>query len=190
MDYIARFRNLSMHDVDTVGGKNASLGEMLSNLGGKGVRVPDGFATTADAFREYLRHEGLGDRIYGEFGELGHYYRLEQLWGEAPAQAVAAAQDLADDLEQQVEDLVGRVGEIGVGEGFGIGCGDSGVWLPHPNVHDDVRVGIGDDLHDAASIGRIHEVEGAALQPATWWVGVEPDDRADPGLLLEERPDE
>lgn len=63
MNYIARFRNLSMHDVDKVGGKNASLGEMLSNLAGKGVRVPDGFATTADAFREYLRHEGLAERI-------------------------------------------------------------------------------------------------------------------------------
>lgn len=63
MDYIARFRELSMHDVDKVGGKNASLGEMLSNLAGKGVRVPDGFATTADAFREYLRHEGLAERI-------------------------------------------------------------------------------------------------------------------------------
>ncbi|MDD3530496.1 MAG: PEP/pyruvate-binding domain-containing protein, partial [Gallionellaceae bacterium] len=54
MDYIARFENLSMHDVEKVGGKNASLGEMLSNLSSKGVRVPDGFATTADAFREFL----------------------------------------------------------------------------------------------------------------------------------------
>jgi pyruvate,water dikinase len=63
MDYIARFQNLSMHDVDKVGGKNASLGEMISNLEGKGVRVPGGFATTADAFREYLATDGLADRI-------------------------------------------------------------------------------------------------------------------------------
>lgn len=63
MDYIARFQNLSMHDVEKVGGKNASLGEMISNLTGKGVRVPGGFATTADAFREYLAHNGLADRI-------------------------------------------------------------------------------------------------------------------------------
>ena len=63
MDYIARFETLSMHDVDKVGGKNASLGEMIHNLTDKGVRVPGGFATTADAFREFLSHNGLADRI-------------------------------------------------------------------------------------------------------------------------------
>jgi len=63
MDYIARFETLSMHDVDKVGGKNASLGEMIANLSGKGVRVPGGFATTAEAFREFLRYQGLADRI-------------------------------------------------------------------------------------------------------------------------------
>lgn len=63
MDYIARFQNLSMHDVDKVGGKNASLGEMISNLAGKGVRVPGGFATTAEAFREYLAGNDLAERI-------------------------------------------------------------------------------------------------------------------------------
>ena len=63
MDYIARFETLSMHDVDKVGGKNASLGEMIHNLTDKGVRVPGGFATTADAFREFLATNGLADRI-------------------------------------------------------------------------------------------------------------------------------
>ncbi|MBB88327.1 MAG: phosphoenolpyruvate synthase [Xanthomonadales bacterium] len=52
-----------MGDVERVGGKNASLGEMISNLAGAGVSVPDGFATTADAYREFLKHEGLDDRI-------------------------------------------------------------------------------------------------------------------------------
>ena len=52
-----------MGDVETVGGKNASLGEMISNLSGAGVQVPDGFATTAEAYREFLKHEGLVDRI-------------------------------------------------------------------------------------------------------------------------------
>jgi pyruvate,water dikinase len=70
MEYIARFQNLSMHDVERVGGKNASLGEMLSNLAGKGVRVPDGFATTADAFREYLAQGGLADRIAAKLESL------------------------------------------------------------------------------------------------------------------------
>jgi len=60
---IVWFKDLGMGDVERVGGKNASLGEMISNLAGAGVSVPDGFATTADAYREFLKHEGLDDRI-------------------------------------------------------------------------------------------------------------------------------
>jgi len=52
-----------MTDVDSVGGKNASLGEMISQLSGAGVRVPGGFATTADAFRDFLKASGLDQRI-------------------------------------------------------------------------------------------------------------------------------
>ncbi len=52
-----------MGDVDRVGGKNASLGEMIANLSAAGVTVPGGFATTAQAYRDFLRHEGLADRI-------------------------------------------------------------------------------------------------------------------------------
>jgi pyruvate,water dikinase len=70
MDYIARFETLSMHDVDKVGGKNASLGEMIHNLTDKGVRVPGGFATTADAFREFLATNGLADRIAAKLQTL------------------------------------------------------------------------------------------------------------------------
>jgi pyruvate,water dikinase len=57
------FENLKMHDVDQVGGKNASLGEMISGLADAGVSVPGGFATTAHAFREFLRHNRLAERI-------------------------------------------------------------------------------------------------------------------------------
>ncbi|MEJ7137447.1 phosphoenolpyruvate synthase [Amphibiibacter pelophylacis] len=60
---VVPFEHLRMHDVDTVGGKNASLGEMISQLAATGVRVPGGFATTAHAFREFLRQGGLEDRI-------------------------------------------------------------------------------------------------------------------------------
>src|SRR5690606_2351851 len=52
-----------MNDVDRVGGKNASLGEMISNLAGAGVSVPGGFATTAHAYREFLEYGGLRGRI-------------------------------------------------------------------------------------------------------------------------------
>jgi len=60
---VAPFEQLRMTDVEAVGGKNASLGEMISQLNATGVRVPGGFATTAHAFREFLRHAGLAERI-------------------------------------------------------------------------------------------------------------------------------
>lgn len=61
--HVIPFQSLRMTDVDKVGGKNASLGEMISQLAGAGVRVPGGFATTADAYREFLSHQGLAKRI-------------------------------------------------------------------------------------------------------------------------------
>jgi pyruvate,water dikinase len=63
MSYVVLFEKLRMSDVDSVGGKNASLGEMISQLSGAGVRVPGGFATTADAFRAFLKSAGLDKRI-------------------------------------------------------------------------------------------------------------------------------
>ena len=68
--YIAWFDQLGMNDVEHVGGKNASLGEMISNLAGAGVSVPGGFATTAQAYREFLNYEGLADRINAELDKL------------------------------------------------------------------------------------------------------------------------
>ncbi len=62
-DYIIWFDHLGMSDVDRVGGKNASLGEMISNLANAGVTVPGGFATTAHAYREFLATDGLKERI-------------------------------------------------------------------------------------------------------------------------------
>ncbi len=61
--YVAWFDKLRMTDVESVGGKNASLGEMISQLAESGVRVPGGFATTAQAYRDFLAHDGLSDRI-------------------------------------------------------------------------------------------------------------------------------
>ncbi|MFH4528693.1 phosphoenolpyruvate synthase [Vibrio diabolicus] len=64
------FNGLSMDDVDEVGGKNASLGEMVSNLANAGVSVPNGFATTSYAFNQFLDHEGLDERIHQLLDEL------------------------------------------------------------------------------------------------------------------------
>ncbi len=59
-----------MHDVASVGGKNSSLGELISQLSAAGVRVPGGFATTAEAFREFLNHSGLTDKINAALANL------------------------------------------------------------------------------------------------------------------------
>jgi pyruvate,water dikinase len=59
-----------MNDVERVGGKNASLGEMISNLAGAGVQVPGGYATTADAFNQFLEQSGVNDKIYALLDDL------------------------------------------------------------------------------------------------------------------------
>ncbi|MDP3873984.1 MAG: phosphoenolpyruvate synthase [Methyloversatilis sp.] len=67
--YVIPFEQLRMTDVESVGGKNASLGEMISQLP-KSVRVPGGFATTAEAFREFLAQDALADRIHAALEAL------------------------------------------------------------------------------------------------------------------------
>ncbi|MCB5186272.1 phosphoenolpyruvate synthase [Methylobacillus gramineus] len=70
LDYVIAFDKLRITDVPAVGGKNASLGEMISQLTAKGVRVPGGFATTADAYRQFLAKDGLDKRINAELDSL------------------------------------------------------------------------------------------------------------------------
>jgi len=67
---VAPFEHLRMTDVESVGGKNASLGEMISQLAASGVRVPGGFATTAHAFRQFLQHQGLAGKIEARLATL------------------------------------------------------------------------------------------------------------------------
>ena len=64
------FEEIGRVDVGRVGGKNASLGEMVRTLGDKGVHVPAGFATTADAYWRYLEANGLKAKIAAELGDL------------------------------------------------------------------------------------------------------------------------
>jgi len=70
MQYILEFDQLTINDVERVGGKNASLGEMIGNLTALGVSVPNGFATTADAYREFLATDGLDKRINARLDAL------------------------------------------------------------------------------------------------------------------------
>jgi pyruvate,water dikinase len=77
-DYIIKLDQLNMSHLDQVGGKNASLGEMITHLNALGVKVPGGFATTADAFKEFLQTSGLNERISQRLKELDTD-NLEQL---------------------------------------------------------------------------------------------------------------
>lgn len=70
VEYVVSLDKLGVHDVERVGGKNASLGEMISNLSGAGVSVPGGFATTAQAYRDFLEQSGLNDRIHAALDAL------------------------------------------------------------------------------------------------------------------------
>ena len=68
--YVIWFERLGVNDVPRVGGKNASLGEMISRLSEAGVKVPGGFATTAEAYRGFLAQDGLDERIWSELARL------------------------------------------------------------------------------------------------------------------------
>jgi pyruvate,water dikinase len=68
--YVIKLAELGMNDVERVGGKNASLGEMISNLGELGVTVPGGFATTSTAYRDFLAADGLDTRIHSLLNDL------------------------------------------------------------------------------------------------------------------------
>ena len=69
-EYVIPFEKLRNTDVSLVGGKNASLGEMISQLNSQGVRVPNGFATTSNAFNDFLKHNELEDKIINELKNL------------------------------------------------------------------------------------------------------------------------
>ena len=109
--YVLPFGAIMLEQVAQVGGKNASLGEMVRALGPKGIRVPDGFAVTADAFRLHLVQNGLADRIYQDLDSLasGDVERLaviaraiRQRITDAPLPAAVAAERggrLRDPLE-------------------------------------------------------------------------------------------
>lgn len=109
------FSELGMNDLDQVGGKNASLGEMVQNLSNLGVQVPDGFATTSDAYRRFLGETGLAERIDAELKDLDIEdvvaladagKRIRQMMIEQPFPA-----DLEQDIRTAYEKLAGESGD-------------------------------------------------------------------------------
>ncbi|RTD87673.1 phosphoenolpyruvate synthase [Variovorax atrisoli] len=98
---VVPFENLRMTDVEAVGGKNASLGEMISQLP-QGVRVPTGFATTAHAFRQFLAHDGLADKISKRLAALNVDDVRALAAAGAEIRAMVEAQPFPADLQKAI----------------------------------------------------------------------------------------
>ena len=103
-EVVIPFERLGMHDVETVGGKNASIGEMIGSLSRLGVKVPGGFATTAAAYRATLAHEGLDERIRKALADLDvdDVVRLAEVGAQIRSWILAAP--LPPALEQAVRE--------------------------------------------------------------------------------------
>ncbi len=110
------FSELGMDDVPSVGGKNASLGEMISNLTSVGITVPDGFATTAEAFRGFLAHGGLDNKINAILNKLDvdDVSALAEAGGKI-RQWVADA-TLPDDLQKDIVSAYHKLNPDDAGE--------------------------------------------------------------------------
>ncbi len=102
-DLVVPFENLRMTDVESVGGKNASLGEMISHLP-TGVKVPTGFATTAHAFREFLKFDGLTDKINARLQALDTEDVRALAQAGAEIRGLVEAQPFPPALEQGIRD--------------------------------------------------------------------------------------
>ena len=107
---VVPFENLRMTDVEAVGGKNASLGEMISQLP-HGVRVPSGFATTAHAFREFLAFEGLADRISAKLAALDTEDVRALAAVGAEIRAMVEAQPFPADLQKAIAEAFATLSE-------------------------------------------------------------------------------
>ena len=108
-EYVRWFDEIGIDDIPLVGGKNASLGEMCRELKGKGVKVPDGFAITADAYRYVLREAGLDEKIKEVLSDLDTH-DLENLRQRASQtrQAILSV-ELPEDLEAEIIDAYSRL---------------------------------------------------------------------------------
>lgn len=111
MAQVIPFNKLGKDDVEIVGGKNASLGEMISNLANVGVSVPNGFATTAEAFNRFLNETGLLDKINAELKglDVDDVEKLAEVGAKVRAWVIAQAlpKDLEDEIRTAFDTLTG-----------------------------------------------------------------------------------
>jgi pyruvate,water dikinase len=103
-NYIIALDEVGLDDVETVGGKNASLGEMIRHLSKAGVQVPGGFATTAEAYREFLEYDGLAERIHASLDTLDVDNIAALTAAGAKIRAEIIATPLPPQLEQEIRD--------------------------------------------------------------------------------------
>ncbi len=105
--YCIPFSQVGIRDVATVGGKNASLGELISTFSSEGIRVPDGFATTADAFRLFLREGGISDPLGKVLNSLDekNFSNLREVGAEA--RKLMSDAELPAKLIEEVTELYG-----------------------------------------------------------------------------------
>src|SRR5690242_85150 len=118
--YVLPLETLRMADVATVGGKNASLGELISQLAAAGVRVPGGFATTAQAFDDFIAHNKLGEAIGAVLARLDvdDMAALSRAGTEIRAKVEKGA--FPPELERQVREEYARVAEGSAGASFAV----------------------------------------------------------------------
>ncbi len=148
---VVPFENLRMTDVESVGGKNASLGEMISQLP-QGVRVPTGFATTAHAFREFLAHDGLADKISAKLATLDteDVRALAQVGAEI--RAMVEAQPFPADLQKAIADEFAKLSAGNPSASFAVRSSATAEDLPDASFAGQQEtflnvVGIDDVLH-------------------------------------------
>ena len=149
MSYVVLFEQLRMTDVDSVGGKNASLGEMISQLSGAGVRVPGGFATTADAFRDFLKASGLDKRIAERLTTLNPEDVRELANAGAQIRQWIIEAPFSTEFETQIRDAFAKLDADGKGS-FAVRSSATA-----------------EDLPDAAAAGGADEGEAAPRRAPT-----------------------
>ncbi len=103
-NYIRHYSEVDINDVPTVGGKNASLGEMFQKLTSKGVQVPDGFATTAEAYWHFLQEVHIKDEIFGQLAKLDtkEFSNLKEIGASVRNEILAT--EIPDDIKKAIEE--------------------------------------------------------------------------------------
>jgi pyruvate,water dikinase len=148
---VVPFEQLRMTDVEVVGGKNASLGEMISQLP-EGVRVPTGFATTAHAFRQFLAHGGLADRINARLASLDTEDVRALAAVGAEIRALVEAQPFPADLEKAIREAFSTLSAGNAAASFAVRSSATAEDLPDASFAGQQEtflnvVGIDDVLH-------------------------------------------